>query len=173
MVLVRPSWNSKMSLNIFSLKRAFTARQKMALAAGNCHNSQAALKAKDTLNALYLGLDCEVTDCGEFYDASSTIDEFIADCTLLLQKLSTVENNQVTIQLTNRHNLSLNEINGYIQMQMDNQQVTLPNLTIQHLYNNLIQDIHNNPDLYGTYLTNYAHHLEQCKVTSKMVLNTH
>lgn len=150
-----------MTLDIFSFQRAFSAKKKMALAAGNCYNSAAAIESKDILDSLYLGLDCEIADCGEFCDASSTVDEFIDNCKNLLQQLSNVESNQVTIQLSNNDNLSLNENSGSIQMKLDGEYVVISDLTIPHLYENLMQDIQSNPDLYGSCLASYVNNLEQ------------
>ena len=161
-----------MTLNIFSFKRAFTARQQMALAAANCETSLAAIEAKDIMDSLYLGLDCEVMDCGEFCEASSTVDEFVTHCKTLLQKLSDADD-AVTISLPNDISLSLNEKNGHIQMNMDGEQVTLPNLTIHHLYNNLVQDIQNNPDLYGTCLAGYANSLQRREKLCALLLPVH
>lgn len=161
-----------MTLNIFSFQRAFTSRQRMALAAANCETSLAAIEAKDILDSLYLGLDCEVMDCGEFCEASSTSVEFVSHCKILLQELSDADNS-VTISLSNNTNLNLNEINGHIQMNMDGEQVTLPNLTIQHLYKNLVQDIQNNPDLYGTCLVGYVNDLKRREKICALLLPAH
>lgn len=128
----------------------------MALAAGNCSNSVAAIEAKDILDSLYLGLDCDIADCGEFCNASSTVDEFIDNCKALLKQLSEVESNHVRIQLTNNDSLCLDESNGNIQMKLDGERVVITDLTIQHLYETLSQDIQDNPDLYGSCLANYA-----------------
>jgi|GEM_PF-5460522 len=161
-----------MTLNIFSFQRAFTARQGMALAAANCETSLATIEAKDIMDSLYLGLDCEVMDCGEFCEASSTVDEFVDYCKTMLQELSDADD-AVTISLPNNTNLNLNEKNGHIQMSMDGKQVTLPNLTIHHLYKNLVQDIQNNPDLYGTCLTGYVNSLQRREKICALLLPAH
>jgi hypothetical protein len=49
---------------------------------------------------------------------------------------------------------------------MGDEQVIVANLTIQDLYQNLVQDIQNNPDLYGAYLSSYANNLEQYELTA-------
>lgn len=152
-----------MSLNIFSFQRAFTARQKMALAACDCSSTLASNDAQDILDALYLGLDCEERDCGEFCDSDAAIDEFITYCQTLLQELSATKKAHVTIQLSNNRNLCLDEQNGSLQLQMNSERITLPNLTIQHLYTNLVHDIQSYPELYGAGLSNYANKL--CRTT--------
>ena len=159
-----------MSLNIFSFQRAFTAKRKMALAAANCDTSVAAIEAKDILDSLYLGLDCEVMDCGDFCNACSNVDEFIDLCKTLLQKLAGALNDDVIIPLANSNNLGLSEQNGALQLQMDGKQLTLTNLTFQHLYKNLVQDIQNHPELYGNYLSNYANNLKRRERTCALLL---
>lgn len=161
-----------MSLNIFSFQRAFTARQRMALAAANCETSLAALEAKDIMDSLYLGLDCEVMDCGEFCEASSTVDEFITHCKTLLEKLSDADD-AVTISLPGNSSLNLYEKTGYIQMSMDGEHIRLPNLTIHQLYRNLLQDIQNNPDLYGTCLTGYVNSMQRREKICALLLPAH
>jgi hypothetical protein len=151
-----------MSLDIFSFQRAFRARRKMALAASDCSNTLAGAAAKDVLDCIHLGLNCDNADCGEFCDSSSAVNEFIATCQNLLKKLANAECNHITITLPCSNHLSLNEKDGNIQLQMGNKQVTLSNLTIPNLYNNLVQDIQEHPDLYGASLFSYTKNLKQC-----------
>jgi hypothetical protein len=161
-----------MNLDIFSFQRAFTARQKMALAACDCSSTLASNEAKDTLDALYLGLACEEMDCGEFCDTGAAIDEFITHCQTILQKLAAAEKDQVTIPLSNNRNLCLGEKNGSLQLQMNSEHITLPNLTFQHLYTNLIHDIQSYPDLYGAGLFSYASNLKPCRTTAVASFHT-
>lgn len=153
-----------MTLSIFSFQRAFTAKQQMALAAGNCTTPLAAIDTKDILDCLHLGIDCGITGNNEFCNSTATVDEFIANCESMLKALSnTNENNVVTISLSHNHPVCLKEKNGDIIIKMHGERVILPNLTLQDLYKNLIQDIQNNPQLYGNYLINYTNCLEQSK----------
>jgi hypothetical protein len=158
-----------MALTLFSFQRAFTARQRVALAAADCENSKTAIEAKNILDSLYLGLVCDNMDCGEFCDASSLVDEFISHCKILLQKLS-VADHEATIPLSDNVFLHLVEKNGHIRMNMNGEHVILPNLTLRLLYKNLLQDILDNPDLYGSSLSSYVHSLERRKKLPALLL---
>jgi hypothetical protein len=159
-----------MAITIFSFQRAFSTNQRMALAAADCETSLAAIEqAKDILDSLYLGLDCEITDCDKLCDASSAVDQFIAQCNTLLQQLSEADDD-ATIPLPGKNYLFLYEKNGHIHMSMNGEHVILPNLTLRRLYKNLVQDILNNPDLYGSSLASYAHSLERRKKIPALLL---
>lgn len=153
-----------MSHSIFSLQRAFSAKRHMALAAGNVDNFLAAMKAKDMLDSIHLGLFCEAVEFDDYCKSTAAVDEFIADCKNILVALSTysddIENDHITIQLLNNR-IDLSEENGALKMKMDGEQVTLLNLTLQDLYKNLLNDIQSNPELYGSCLTKYVNSLEE------------
>jgi hypothetical protein len=87
-----------MTLNVFSFQRAFTAKRQMALVAGDGPSSLAPVEAKDILDSLYLGLDCEITERGEFFTASSTVEEFITVCQMIIQEISHVEDDHLNIK---------------------------------------------------------------------------
>jgi len=159
-----------MTLTIFSFQRAFTAKRKMALAAADRDTTTATTQAKDILDSLYLGLDCEITDCGDFCSVSSTVEEFIDLGKTLLQKLSCALHDDVIIPLSAGNELSLSEQNGSLQLRMDGEQVTLNNLTFQRLYKNLVQDIQNNPELYGHYLSQYVNNIKRRERTCALLL---
>lgn len=159
-----------MTLTIFSFQRAFAAKRKMALAAADRDTSIATMEAKDILDSLYLGLECELTDCGDFCSVSSTVEEFIDLVKTLLQKLSCALYDDVIIPLSTDNYLSLSEQNGNLQLGMDGQQVTLTNLTFHRLYKNLVQDIQDHPELYGHYLSHYVNTIKRRQKTCALLL---